>query len=353
MQYPRKEVSILKKRMIFLSLACTFMSNFALFSKSDAAGPLNIQISPNGKRVAVPMSIGICVYDTHTGEVISQFIETQTREKNTSSSTALPGALTFSMDAQIIASVHGNSVYVWETDTGTSIAILDKHPAAIKTLALSPDSAQLATTGEDWKVHLWDVKTGKAIRSLDHPSAVNAVAFSPDGKRLASAGGSLRLWDAYTGKLLHDNSKDLGSVNLLIFSRDGKILASGGEWNHTVHLWDVETGTPKKTLKGHTGEIRDLAFSRDGHTLLTVSKDKTLRLWDVETGTQRKQFYTPLNRREKMRSGKKTDDVSAAKFSQDGKYLIIASRAGTLHICSAETGRYQQESFDFNVSKGD
>ncbi len=177
------------------------------------------------------------------------FIETQTREKNTSSSTALPGALTFSMDAQIIASVHGNSVYVWETATGTSIAILDKHPAAIKTLALSPDSAQLATTGEDWKVHLWDVKTGKAIRSLDHPSAVNAVAFSPDGKRLASAGGTLRLWDAYTGELLHADSKDLGSVNLLIFSPNGKILASGGEWDHTVHLWDVKTGTPKRHSK--------------------------------------------------------------------------------------------------------
>ena len=346
MQSFRKKALILKKKTKLLYLVCIFMPSFLLLSNGAAADFLNIKMSQNGTQVAVVTSTNIYVYNAQTGKVISQFTETGETDKGLP--TALPEALTFSTDARIIASAHGNRIYVWETATGSSIAMIDKHPDTIKALAFSPDSTKLATAGEDWKVRLWDVGTGNYIRSLEHPSAVNAVSFSSDGKILASAGGSLRLWDADTGERLHADSKDLGSVNLLIFSPDGETLASAGGWEHTGHLWDVKTGTIKKTLKGHTGEIRDIAFSPKGNTLVSVSKDKTIRLWDVKTGTQLKHFHTPVDKHEKIMTGRKTDDISDVKFSQDGKYLIVVSRAGTLHICNAETGRYQQKFFDFN-----
>lgn len=342
MQYLRKKALILKKKTKLLYLAGILIPSFLLLANGEVAGPLDIRMSQNGTRVAVPTSTGIYIYDAQTGEAVSQFMD-----RGLSQSPLF--ALTFSADARSIASAYGNRIYVGETATGTSIAMFDKHSDTINALALSPDGTKLATAGGDWSVRLWDVGTGSYIRIFGHPSAVNAVAFSPDGKTLASAGGTLRLWDAVTGECLHADSKDLGSVNLLIFSPDGETLASGGGWEHTGHLWDVKTGILKKALKGHTGEIRDIAFSPEGNTLVTVSKDKTLRLWDVKTGSQLKYFHTPVDRREKMRTGRKTDDVSAAKFSQDGKHLIIASQAGTLHVCNAETGRYQQKSFDFIV----
>ncbi|MYB94577.1 hypothetical protein F4054_11160 [Candidatus Poribacteria bacterium] len=259
----------------------------------------NIIFSPDGTRVAVSTSIGIWVYDAHTTEAVSLFTGIQTGEKEKFLPTRPPEALTFSADAILIASAHGNSIYVWDTATGTAFAILDEHPDSIKALALSPDSAKLATAAGDWTVRLWEVGTGKYLNSLTgHPSAVNAVAFSPDGKILASAGSSLRLWDANTGELLHTDNNDLGSISKVVFAADGNTLATGGGWYRTAHLWDVKTGTLQKSLKGHTGKIRDIAFSPDSRTLVTALE----KLSTVPTEPGR--LYWPL------------------VFSPDGKILV-------------------------------
>lgn len=315
----------------------------------------NVKLSPDSTRVVASTSIGIWIYDAQTGEVVSLFTETQIDEQDGFLSSTPPEALTFSPDASIVATAHGNRIYVWDTFTGNAFAMLDEHPDSINAITLSPDGAKLATAGGDWIVRLWEVRTGKYINGLTgHPSAVNAVAFSPDGKILASAGSTLRLWDAETGALLHTDSKDLGSIDLLVFSPNGQTLATGGGWDHTVHLWDVDTGTLLTALKGHTGKIRDMAFSPDSSTLITASRDKTMRLWDVNTGTEQKNLPTPddaINPHvaaarmhkllERRILPKKRDDVRSVKFSTDGTQLISISSDGSLHLWDVDTGRYQ------------
>ena len=149
----------------------------------------NIIFSPDGTRVAVPTSIGIWVYDAHTTEVVSLFTGIQTGEKEKFLPTSPPEALTFSADAILIASAHGNSIYVWDTATGTAFAMLDEHPDVIKGIALSPDSTKLATAAGDWTVRLWEVGTGKYLNSLTgHSGAVNAVAFLAGWKNPCKCG---------------------------------------------------------------------------------------------------------------------------------------------------------------------
>lgn len=307
-------------------------------------GPLNIIISPNGTRVAVPTSDGISVHDAHTGDTVSRFTAHAPGEMPPSQ------VLTFSADASMLASAHGKRIYVSETATGKALAMLEEHPDSITALAFSPDGKLLATADGTWTVHLWEISTGKYIRSLTgHPGAVNALAFSPDSKTLASAGGTLRIWNINTGELRHAPDKDLGSINRICFSPDGKLLATGGGWDFTAHLWDVNTGNLLKSLKTHTGEIRDIAFSPDGHTLATASADKTLTLWDVNTRSLRSRFPAYVDREKMLMTKdrrKKTYDVSAVKFSQDGERLVIASRAGTLHFYDVKIGQYSPTYLD-------
>ena len=361
----KKELQFMKKTkllyIVCLLIPCLLLSNgfaqeyTARWNLPEGAkarlgkGRLNnIIFSPDGSRVAISTPIGIWVYDADTGEAVSLFSGIQTGEMEKFLSTSPAEALTFSADAILIASAHGNSIYVWDTATGTAFAVLDEHPDSIKALALSPDSTKLATAGGDWIVRVWEVRTGKYLYSLTgHPSAVNAVVFSPDGKILASAGSTLRLWDADTGELLHADNNDLGSISEIVFAPDGNTLATGGGWYRTAHLWDVKTGTLQKSLKGHTGKIRDIAFSPDSSALVTASSDKTMRLWDVNTGIEQKKLptpedkFNPLMEADRRHQLLERDDVHTLKFSKDGTRLVSGSRDGSLHLWDVATGRYQ------------
>ncbi|PZV21888.1 MAG: hypothetical protein DCF12_21115, partial [Snowella sp.] len=65
---------------------------------------------------------------------------------------------------------------------------LEGHQSAVYSVSYAPDGKTLASASRDRTVKLWDVGTGKLLRTLQgHQSEVYSVSYAPDGKTLASA----------------------------------------------------------------------------------------------------------------------------------------------------------------------
>src|SRR5215216_2774263 len=63
------------------------------------------------------------------------------------------------------------------------------HNDPITSLAFSLDGKTLASGSNDDTIKLWDVATGRELRTLaGHARGVTSVAFSPDRRTLASGG---------------------------------------------------------------------------------------------------------------------------------------------------------------------
>jgi WD40 repeat protein len=137
---------------------------------------------------------------------------------------------------------------------------------------------------------------------------VNQVAFSPDDQRIltGSADGSLRLFDAQSGRQLRLFSGHTAEIIDIAFSPDGKQVLTGS-WDQTARLWDLATGREVQKFLGHTSMVITVAFYGDGTQIMTGSEDKTLRLWDIKTGSELNQWFIE-------------EPVSA--FSLDGNYAV-------------------------------
>ena len=156
-------------------------------------------------------------------------------------------------DGRLIARLASGKVHLHEAGRREPLRQLSlpDSPGAgdwICSVVFSPRGDLLATGADGFYLTLWDTATWEVRRHIDLLSdSVHALAVSPDGRSLAvvtSYAAEIELRDMETGALLGMLEGHTAAARAVAYTPDGSTIVTGAA-DGTVRLWDASTGRPR------------------------------------------------------------------------------------------------------------
>lgn len=228
------------------------------------------------------------------------------------------------------------------------IVVQAGHASALTSAVYSPDGQYVLTAALDSTLRLWEVRTGREIRTFSgHTGPVTDVVFLADGRRMASASmdGNVKIWDTETGKELRTLAGHTDWVNRLALAPDGRYLASASG-DESVRVWEVETGREVAQLKSHGDVVSAVAFSPDGKWVVSGNGLSKYRPWPVNVVFWRtsdwREDHTITLPRDDMRG---QQGITGLTFSPDSRRLMTSGVGFALgnHVRVYDVARGSQE----------
>jgi WD40 repeat protein len=280
-----------------------------------------VAFSSDGRRLASLDTTGaVTVWDADTGNEVLR----KSGGKRLGDSPTIANTIAFSTSDRLAVCAEDNSVWIIDLASGREVLRLPRQEKTVQAVAFSRDGRWLAT-GAD-KVGLWDAATGQMIAILKTSGPVYALAFAPDSATLASAGDdqAVTVWDVARRTIVHTLRGHTAPIVGLAFQHDGQRLASVG-LDDTVKVWDVEEDPGARYLRWPAGGLAGYRISPDGQRLLAGCTDKTVKVWELAT-------------RQLLFSYEGHDQaVTGVACSRDGRWCASGSMDRTIHVWDAAT----------------
>jgi WD40 repeat protein len=180
-------------------------------------------------------------------------------------------------------------------------------------LAVSGDGHSLVSMSMDVTIHLWDLATGKCVRSIDELEGEDEYPCEPlvlspkDHSVLSNCSDySLRLWDLERGDCIRTFQGHEQDVKVVAMTPDGQYALSGSD-DKTLRMWDIPSGRCLHVFEGHEKYVNALRLTPDGQHAISGSGDNSIRLWELATG----------------RCLRVLEDAHSPLLTPDGRYAVL------------------------------
>ena len=233
----------------------------------------------------------------------------------------------FSPDGRFLAvGFHLCHLRVWNLERRELALSLDPE-TSFREVVFAPDSRTVAVVHHlgDGSIPVYELATGRLVRTLKATTPPGSLSFSADGAYLATVpwgGSTVEIIEVTSGEVISRLPHFL-PVHVVAWHPDNRLLAVGNQDLH-LHLWNPMTGEEYGTLAGHRSVVVGAVFHPSGEFLASTAWDGTTRLWDIATREQLIEF------------GKSNSQM---QFSPDGRRLGMLSWEGSMIICEVTAGR--------------
>eukprot|EP00050_Salpingoeca_kvevrii_P013565 m.29492 g.29492 ORF g.29492 m.29492 type:complete len:343 (+) comp5100_c0_seq1:227-1255(+) len=186
-------------------------------------------------------------------------------------------------DEQIVTSSGDKTCALWDIETGRQIRSFTGHSGDVMSISLIPGTKLFVSGGCDSEARVWDLRDGHCRQTFrGHRSDINAVAAFPGGDAIATGSddATCRLFDlrADAEVCVYSNPAIACGVTSLAFSASGRVLFAGYD-DFNCNAWDTLLGNRVGVLAQHEHRVSCLGVSPDGLALCTGSWDSFLKIW--------------------------------------------------------------------------
>lgn len=190
---------------------------------------------------------GLRVVSGDTGRMVRIWsVKTGLQERVLSGHHGPVKSVSFSADGRLVLSAGGDekvggSCKWWDLASGKELGEA-YGPDYIKFAAFTPDGKKVLLGGGT-TLKLWDVRLHRQLSTLENHGFVDCAALSHDGRVALAAGSSgiINVWDINSGRLIRSLDGHRNTVFSLSFGPDDR-TAAAGDADGIIKLWDLSTG---------------------------------------------------------------------------------------------------------------